>query len=131
MISIGNDKSFVCFVLIARIDCGRKEKVVRVAAISPITKVGFKNYFCDYEKSWGSNLVFIYYDCRKYSMNYTSLEFIYSTTLSLFILSCCIESLSLTVIVLSSIVPESTVMQNGVPHSSCLLYLLPTAPESS
>lgn len=34
---IANDRSFVCLVLMTLIACGRKEKVVHVAAANPIT----------------------------------------------------------------------------------------------
>lgn len=42
IIRVIRDKSFVCLVLIARIDCGRKANVVSEAAINPINSVESK-----------------------------------------------------------------------------------------
>ena len=49
----------------------------------------------------------------------------------IFTLICSIESLSLSVTVLSSLLWWSMVIQYGVQISSCLLYLFPIAPLSS
>jgi hypothetical protein len=43
--TIGNDISFVCFVLIAFNDCGRYAKVVKNAAAKPKINVKVSNYW--------------------------------------------------------------------------------------
>jgi len=45
IINIGKEMSFVCFVFIALIDCGRNANVVKDAATKPIIKVLSKSVF--------------------------------------------------------------------------------------
>lgn len=44
--------SFVCFVFIALIDCGKNANVVKEAAIKPIIKVVFKIKLRNYFNYW-------------------------------------------------------------------------------
>lgn len=54
IISIGSERSFVCFVRIALNDCGRNANVVKEAATKPIIKVLFNSDIYNY-----SNCIFV------------------------------------------------------------------------
>ncbi len=45
IISITKDRSFVCFVLMVLIDCGRNAKVVKKAAVRPIIIASVSNSY--------------------------------------------------------------------------------------